>query len=44
MHPSYKSDPSLGKEVHQFLIKEGLETPTTEAVKESSDVKIEKIT
>ena len=44
MHPSYKSDPSLGKEVHQFLIKEGLETPTTEAVKESNDVKIEKIT
>ena len=44
MHPSYKNDPSLGKEVHAYLVKQGLETPMTDQVKQSAEKKIEAIT
>tara|TARA_A100001015_G_scaffold166137_1_gene184656 strand:+ start:492 stop:1172 length:681 start_codon:yes stop_codon:yes gene_type:complete len=44
MHPSYKNDPSLGKEVHAYLVKQGLETPMTDGVKESAEKKIASIT
>ena len=44
MHPSYKNDPSLGKEVHAYLVKQGLETPLTDQVKQSAEKKIEAIT
>jgi len=44
MHPSYKNDPSLGKEVHAYLVKQGLETPMTDQVKESAEKKIAAIT
>ena len=44
MHPSYKNDPSLGKEVHAYLVKQGLETPMTDLVKEDSEQKIMSIT
>ena len=44
MHPSYKNDPSLGKEVHAYLVKEGLETPMTDQVKQSAEKKIAAIT
>ena len=44
MHPSYKDDPSLGKEVHAYLVKQGLETPMTDQVKQSAEKKIEAIT
>ena len=44
MHPSYKNDPSLGKEVHAYLVKRGLETPMTDQVKQSAEKKIEAIT
>ena len=40
MHPSYKSDPELGKKVHKHLISIGLETPMTEKVGVSMDSKI----
>ena len=44
MHPSYKNDPSLGKEVHAYLVKQGLETPMTDQVKQSAEKKIAAIT
>ena len=44
MHPSYKCNPSLGKEVHAYLVKQGLETPMTDQVKESAEKKITAIT
>ena len=44
MHPSYKNDPSLGKEVHAYLVKQGLETPMTDSVKQSAEKKIASIT
>ena len=44
MHPSYKNDPSLGKEVHAYLLEQGLETPMTDQVKESAEKKITAIT
>ena len=44
MHPSYKNDPSLGKEVHAYLVKQGLETPMTDQVKHSAEKKIAAIT
>ena len=44
MHPSYKCNPSLGKEVHAYLVKQGLETPMTDQVKESAEKKIAAIT
>jgi len=44
MHPSYKNDPSLGKEVHAYLLEQGLETPMTDQVKESAEKKIAAIT
>ena len=44
MHPSYKNDPSLGKEVHAYLVKQGLETPKTDQVKQSAEKKIAAIT
>ena len=40
MHPSYKSDPELGKKVHEHLVSIGLETPMTEKVNISMDSKI----
>ena len=40
MHPSYKSDPELGKKVHEHLVSIGLETPMTEKVGVSMDSKI----
>jgi GTP cyclohydrolase I len=43
MHPSYKCNPSLGKEVHAYLVKQGLETPMTDLVKESAEKKISAI-
>ena len=44
MHPSYKNDPSLGKEVHAYLVKQGLETPMTDQVRQSAEKKIAAIT
>ena len=44
MHPSYKNDPSLGKEVHAYLVEQGLETPMTDQVKQSAEKKIAAIT
>jgi len=44
MHPSYKCNPSLGKEVHAYLVNQGLETPMTDQVKESAEKKIAAIT
>ena len=44
MHPSYKNDPSLGKEVHAYFVKQGLETPMTDQVKQSAEKKIAAIT
>ena len=44
MHPSYKCNPSLGKEVHAYLVKQGLETPMTDQVRESAEKKIAAIT
>tara|TARA_R100001440_G_scaffold31275_1_gene49633 strand:+ start:161 stop:841 length:681 start_codon:yes stop_codon:yes gene_type:complete len=44
MHPSYKCNPSLGKEVHAYLVKQGLETPMTDQVKQSAEKKIAAIT
>ena len=44
MHPSYKNDPSLGKEVHAYLVKQGLETPMTDQVKQSAEKQIAAIT
>ena len=40
MHPSYKSDPELGKKVHKHLVSIGLETPMTDKVNNSMDNKI----
>jgi len=40
MHPSYKSDPELGKKVHEHLISLGLETPMTDKVNIPMDDKI----
>ncbi len=39
-----KSDPALGKRVHEHLVKLGLETPMTEMVNADDQEKIEKIT
>ena len=40
MHPSYKSDPELGKKVHEHLVSIGLETPMTDKVNIPMDDKI----
>ena len=40
MHPSYKSDPELGKKVHEHLVSLGLETPMTDKVNIPMDDKI----
>ena len=40
MHPSYKSDPELGKKVHKHLVSIGLETPMTDKVNIPMDDKI----
>ena len=43
MHPSYKSDPELGKKVHEHLVSIGLETPMTDKVNIPMDDKISSI-
>ena len=40
MHPSYKCDPTLGKEVKAYLEQLGLETPMTETVHRPAQEKI----
>ena len=40
MHPSYISDPELGKKVHEHLVSICLETPMTEKVNISMYIKI----
>ena len=43
-HPANKSSPSLGQKVHEHLLSKGLETPTTNLLREEAETKIAQIT